>query len=325
MNPRLAVAIAALSVGCGQATAPAPSGGESGQRYTRSDAVASTLPEPVDLAVELTAVDPATGVAGTVAGAVRADGPWSGRLAVVFADVGVPATAYRELLREFARGGLHALALPSPLSQPVATICGGDSLCSEASRAEGFDGTDRTAKVAIKYADSVKNRVTMVVLHLAKGGQGWGQFVVGGAPKWSSIVAVGHGDGAGQAAWAGLHVSFDRVALLAGPTDGDQGAPVAWLASNGKTPSVRWRAFAHTADPAAARLFGGWTALGLGAGAASWPSVDQGAVFGPQGLTTSTPSPDPRGAVAIDPATPRDQGGKPRFRATWRYLVDGAP
>lgn len=281
--------------------------------------------EPADLSLALTAVDPATGVAANVTGAVRDKGPWSGRLAIVLPELGQPSEHYRELLREIARGGHHALAIPSPLQESLAQTCGTDAACYSDARAELLDGTDRTPKVTLKYSDCLQNRIVMVILHLAKGGQGWGQYVVSGKPNWPAIQLVGHGEGAGQAAFVGTQLTLARVALLAGPQDGSGDKPAGWLSSTHKTANKQWFAFGHTADPLWPRVAASWTALGLGAGTQSWPSVDPGAVFGVQGMTTALAVSAPRLAVATDADTPRDAAGKPKYRATWRALVGAAP
>lgn len=327
MNCRLWAAVAcAMAVACNSPTkAVAPSGADPYADLPQRSTDSAGLGEPVDLALALTAVDPATGVAATVIGAVRDKGPWSGQLAIVLPELGQPPENYRELAREIARGGHHALVVPSPLAQTLAEVCGSDAACYTDGRAELLDGTDRAPKVTLKYADCLQNRLVMVILALAKGGQGWGQFVVSGKPNWPALQLVGHGEGAGEAAFVGTKLIVARVVLIGGPLDGAADQPAAWLTATHATPNKQWFAFGHTGDPLWKRMGSAWTAVGLGAGPLSWPSVDAGAVFGVQGMTTALANPAARLSLATDADTPRDTAGKPKYRAAWRVLVGAAP
>lgn len=321
-----ACALASAVAACQQNPPPAGlTAAQAAQQYAdlpvRAAADTSGFPEPVDLALALTLADPATGVPGVAAAAVRAEGPWSGKLVLLLTEVGRPPAQYREILREWARLGHHALALPLPLAQGLTETCGKNHNCYEDSRWELYNGSDHTPSIAVKYADSVESRYVATVLEFAKKGQGWGQFVQGGKPLWSSTVVAGHGEGAGQAAFVASHVTAARVALLAGPTDGMAESPASWLTGMHQTPTSQWFAFGHTADPLWPRIANAWTALGLGAGAASWPSVDAGAVGGVQGYTTAYASKEPHAAVAVDDLLPRDGAGKPLYRLIWRTLA----
>lgn len=284
-------------------------------------------PAPLELTLPITATDAAIHTPGDVVGVVKEKGPWSGKIVVLFVESGQSTHAYLDFLRVAALGGHHAIALPLPLQQPVTDLCGAETACYEAVRGELLDGQDRTPQVEIAYGDSLTNRLNAALLGLeaARPGLNWGTFAQAGKPLWSKLILVGHGEGAGHAAFVANQQVVARVVLLAGPTDGVGDKPAGWLTTQHLTPIGKWYAFGHIADPRWGRIAAGWTALGLGAGSLSWPSVDQGAVFGVQGMTTALASDAPGLAVATDASTPRDGEGRPRFRVTWRVLVDGAP
>ncbi|MSQ83298.1 MAG: hypothetical protein EXR77_10480 [Myxococcales bacterium] len=279
------------------------------------------LDEPLDLALELTQADANTTLPGSVFAAVRAKGPWSGKLALVLTELGQPASQYKELVREFARAGHHAVAIPLGLPKALTQVCGGVAVCFEQARWELHNGSDRTPLLTVKYADSVENRLTLVALALAKNGQGWGQFVVSGKPNWATVLAAGHGEGAGQAAFMGTQLVIARVVLLQGPADSVGDSPAPWLTSSHQTANAKWFAFGHTGASGWAAIAKVWTAIGLGGGAGAWPSVDQGAVMGVQAYTTHLSVSEPHLAVATDATTPLDANGKPKYRTTWRSLI----
>ncbi len=321
--------LAALAVACLAACSNPPAAttpAASGDPYADIKAedgrgVGKPLDEPIDLAIDLTQADANTRLPATVHAAVRKAGPWSGKLAVLWTEVGTSSAQYREILREWARMGHHALALPLGVAKPLAQVCAGQPAnCFENARWELLDGTERTDALKVAYADSATNRVGLVTLELAKSGQGWGQFSENGKPLWAKVIAAGHGDGAGQAAFVGTQLQVARVVLLAGPSDGQPGKPAPWMTASHKTAHTQWYAFGHTGDPGWAAVSAAWTALGFGPGAAAWPSVDQGAVMGVQAYTTALQHADPHGAVATD-GGPTAADGKPRYRATWRNLA----
>ena len=64
----------------------------------------------------------------------------------------------------------------------------------------------------------------LTYMHATYPNEGWGQYLVGGAPNWSVITVAGHSQGAGHAGYmAKLHV-LDRVAMFSGPGDAGNGA-----------------------------------------------------------------------------------------------------
>ncbi len=317
----VAAVVAGLAPGCSNAVAPKA---EAPQSY--SDIAVNTgdvggLPEPADLAID--ASQAGASWQGQYQAAVRVQGPWSGKLVVVLPDLTDPPGHYRELLREFARAGHHVLALPAAAAPAVSELCGANSACYDAVRSELWDGLDHSPKLTLTQADGVIARLVSGLQGLEKvyPGQNWGTYYSAAVPTWAKIRLVGHGEGASQAAWAAGKQLVERVVLLAGPVDGQGDDLPAWVNNGHLTPTAQWYGLCHTADPQWARIAKGWTALGLGAGPLSWPSIDQGAVLGVPFLTTAAASAQPRKAIAVDEALARDSQNRPVLRQTWRNLI----
>lgn len=328
MNRRIGLsgmaAAAAAAVALATCSTPAAPKAEIPQSYSDiavNAGDAGSLPEPADLAVDASQA----GVAwqGQYQAALRVQGPWSGKLVVLLPDLGDPPSHYRELLREFARAGHHVLALPAASSLSASELCGANPACYDAVRAELWDGQDHTAKLSLTLADGMVARLVAGLQALEKlyPGQNWGTYYSAALPAWAKTRLVGHGEGASQAAWAAGKQAVERVVLLSGPVDGQGTDLPAWVNNGHVTPTASWYGLCHTADPEWARIAKGWTALGLGAGPLSWPSVDQGAVFGVPVLTTAATSSQPRKMIAVDQALARDSQNRPVLRQTWRNLI----
>jgi hypothetical protein len=253
--------------------------------------------------------------------AVNATALASGRLVVLLPDAGQAATAYLTLATHIAEQGHRVLVLSVPLAADAA--CAGDATCLDLARQEIQDGQDRTPKVTVTTPDCLQNRLVKALMWLdkARPGENWGKFYAGSTPLWSNILIAGHGEGASEAASVALHQAVWRVALLAGPTDGQGTAPASWLSGTSKSPATAWRGFAHTNDPRWSIISGAWTALGLGSAAAA-VSVDgeQQPGVSVQLLTTAMAASEPHAAVAVDLALPTDPTALKHLRAAWKVL-----
>lgn len=315
------LAAVALLVSCGNAAAPKAETPQSYADIAVSGGDVGSLPEPADLAVD--ASQAGASWVGQYQAALRVGGPWSGKLVVLLPDLADPPSHYRELLREFARAGHHVLALPPAHAQPVAELCAANPACYDAVRGELWDGLDHSAKLNLTLADGAVARLVTGLQALEKlyPGQNWGTYYSAALPNWPKVRLVGHGEGASQVAWAAGKQVFDRVVLLAGPVDGQGSDLAAWINNGHLTPTASWYGLCHTADPDWPRISKAWTAIGLGAGPLSWPSVDQGAVFGVPVLTTALASSQPHKMIAVDEALARDGQNRPVLRQTWRNLI----
>ncbi len=109
---------------------------------------------------------------------------------------------------------------------------------------ELLDGLGESTVVDVDRANSIENRLSKVLQHLATtyATEGWAQFrdASTGQPRWSETVIAGQSLGAGQATLVGMRYPVSRVALFSGWTDAKHG----W-AKLGVTPSERYFAQIH--------------------------------------------------------------------------------
>lgn len=266
--------------------------------------------------------------------ALDATVPSRGRLLVFFPGSGALPSQYTEFVRFAAGLGFHAIGLRYPNSWSVNfDLCGfsSDPNCHERVRSEILDGGDSSALIDVSPANCITNRLVKLLLHLESQypGEGWGQYVADGLPRWDRIVAAGHSQGGGHAAFIAKRYSVARVVMLAGGTDLFFGWPrryAPWLSGH-TTPAARYYGLVHEQDSADAYL-GAWEILGL-------PE------FGPlrnaeetpppylmtHQLATGLPPPDPaaqgayHNAVAADAYLARDEVGRPLLLAAWEYLL----
>ncbi len=260
--------------------------------------------------------------------------PSRGRLLVFFPGSGALPSQYTEFVRFAAGLGFHAIGLRYPNSWSVNfDLCGfsTDADCHERVRSEILDGGDSSALIQVGPANCIINRLVKLLLHLDHQypGEGWGQYLAAGLPRWNRIVTAGHSQGGGHAAFIAKRYSVARVVMLAGGTDLFFGWPrryAPWLSGH-TTPAARYYGLVHEQDSADAYL-GAWEILGL-------PE------FGPprnteetpppylmtHQLTTGLPPPNPaaqgayHNAVAADAFLTRDEQGRPRLSSAWEYLL----
>ena len=230
------------------------------------------------------------------------------------------------VLREAATQGLHAIGLAYPNVPTVDSLCtdSSDAACYEKVRLEIIDGTDRTSLVSVDRSNSVENRLVLALNYLQAQfpAEGWGQYLVGGAPKWDSVVISGHSQGGGHAALMARDRLMARVCMFASPKDYSSffKAPAVWQSAAHVTPTNRYYGFNHLQDSQAVTLRN-WRALGLSSLGAP-VSVDSSAppYAGSHQLTTSAApasASEYHGSVVVDRHTPLRADGQALFKPVW--------
>ena len=272
-------------------------------------------------------INPSPGVAST------------GKLFVMLPGTGAIPRFYREIVRTGATRGYHGIGLTYPNDVSVGDRCvvSADPDCAGKVRREVITGEDASTQITIPRAESIAGRLVSLLGFLERTypGEGWGQFLVGGQPDWSKIVAAGHSQGGGHAAFMAKLYSLERTAMLSSPGDTGvtPGSPAAWYALPNATPLARQFGFTHTADELVPFGFvlSNWRAIGIDQFSAAM-SVDGGAApfGGSHQLSTSVP-PNPtalgivvapmQGSPVVDAATPRTPTGEPLYRPVWIYLA----
>lgn len=289
--------------------------------WTAEDMASAITPE--FLSVDPVQADSAATPGGDVHLAAFANAvATSGKLVVLLPAPGHKTADYQRLLTEAARMGHRALALAGPGDGDVVALCGQDGACLEAVRREIADGQDHSAKITVKYADGLENRLIRALAWLAKSDpeSGWGQFLELGKPDWTRIIVAGHGQGAAQAMMLAVLNDVARAALLGGPADADAQGPALWLTTH-KTASAKIRGFCHTEDPQWNQVSVAWAALGMG-GKADRVDVDQQPppYYQAHQMTTAIAATLPADAIATDAATPT-LAGVAKFALVWRGLL----
>jgi hypothetical protein len=193
--------------------------------------------------------------------------------------------AYRNEVGIAANPPLGCGSDPDPANAPLN--------CAFSARRELFDGREESTVVNVDRANSIENRLTKVLQHLAAKypNEGWSEFVdpsgVEPAPRWSQTVIAGHSLGSGQAILIGQLRSVSRVASFSGFTDASHD----WIAP-GATPLDRYFALSHQRDHFFARTCQGYLALEL---VSSCPY---------EHFEAPPPVPDPANPFTPDPTNP---------------------
>ena len=304
--------------------------GGDGKMYGAADAFGATDNEDMANAVtpEFLPVDPVQADSAATPGgdlhfaAFASTAALSGKLVVLLPAPGHKTSDYKLFLTEATRMGHRALALAGPGDGDVVALCGKDGACLEAVRRELADGQDHTAKITVKYADGLENRLVRALAWLAKEDpeSGWAQFAELGTVDWSRIIVAGHGQGAAQAMMLAVLHDVPRAALLGGPADADAKGAALWLTSH-KTGSAKIRGFCHIGDPQWNQVHAAWTALGMG-GSADRVDVDAQPppFYEAHQMTTAVATDVPADAIATDAATPKSAGAA-KFALVWRGLM----
>lgn len=261
------------------------------------------------------------------------------RLFVMLPGTNAVPRFYRLIVRAGAARGFHSIGLTYPNGEAVGTICASSLRpdCPGEVRREIITGIDASPLVSISLANSITGRLVALLtyMHSNYPNEGWGQYLVGGAPNWSVITVAGHSQGAGHAAFmAKLHV-LDRIAMFSGPSDtgNGNGSPAQWIALPNATPAARQYGFTHQQDelvPLALIEFN-WNQIGLGVFGASTSVDGRAAPFGDRRqLTTNiaipvsplSPSTAPaHSGTVVDVVTPLTSLGEPLYLPVWNYML----
>ncbi|MGO4290325.1 BPSS1187 family protein [Chitinophaga sp. RAB17] len=174
------------------------------------------------------------------------------QLLVMIPGTGGSAVHFRAFDSCFAEMGYYVVTLDY-LNNVITTVCSKseDSTCFDHFRQEIMFGSPVSDKVAVDSVNSLVNRLTKLLQYLAKQDVVWEEFLRHGQPRWDKIIAAGHSQGAGHAAYMGKQFKLRGVLMFSGPQDYLQyfNAPAHWQEVNGRTPVSRYYAFLHVQDP----------------------------------------------------------------------------
>ncbi|QNE46837.1 hypothetical protein F1C58_07920 [Glaciihabitans sp. INWT7] len=241
----------------------------------------------------------------------------------------LPATGarpwdYRTFLRTAVASGYDVLGLDYwNRGKSVVHTCGGDPECYTAVQRNRFDGSAPSAVSSVDPANSILNRLTMALAHLASvdpAGQ-WGRYIDHGEVDWSRIVLAGHSQGGGESAYiAHLHL-VHGVLMFSSPVETNEGVPAAWMREPGVTPASRMYGFVNQHDMYFSKIVGSWSELKMQR--AELPAevpVPSGSHQLVSTLDVGTAA-ESHGRTVSD-STPRTPAGLPLYLPTWKWMLD---
>lgn len=173
--------------------------------------------------------------------------------------------------------GYHVLAVSYASASSIASLCGSNDACFEATRAAILTGAAQ-ANTAESLTDLTADEGaflraarTLEVLARLDGAGGWSDFFDAtkpageGALRWERIVVVGHSQGGGHAALVGKRNPVARVIMLAAPCENVNGAPASWLKERDRfaTPPERFFGLGVEGDSVCPTFAANWEALSV--------------------------------------------------------------
>lgn len=173
-------------------------------------------------------------------------------------SIAVPEMQVPDPVRNFynaaAQRGFHVIALAHENQQVLGIGCRNNVACYAASRETVLTGVYQTGAIvglrSITPQDGIVARLEAALRTLAarRPGQGWSQFLTPQGIDWSRVIATGHSQGGGHAAYLGKRFAVRRVVQLSSTCDVDQNdLPAPWTSASqtwATTPAASFVGFA---------------------------------------------------------------------------------
>jgi len=146
---------------------------------------------------------------------------------------GASPSDYSTLLQYHASLGYRVVSIDFPNEYTVNDYCEDTSssgTCYQDVRNETLTGADSSSLVSISISESILNRFIKMLIYLQENypSGSWSQFYNGTNINWNQIVASGHSQGSGFAAFIGVLYNCTKIIQYGGCTD---------LYSDGTSPS----------------------------------------------------------------------------------------
>jgi hypothetical protein len=176
------------------------------------------------------------------------------RLVLMIEGTGSAAQDLFSFDTSIAAFGYAVISLDYP-DNVITTTCSNstDSSCFDGFRQEIVFGTPVSPIVEVDSMNSLYNRLLQFLHYLVRRdpGQGWDEYIQGDRIQWDKIIAGGHSQGAGHAAFLGKRFPLAKVLIFSGPQDylAAYHTPSGWLSEKSRTPQSRYYAFLHVRDP----------------------------------------------------------------------------
>lgn len=162
-----------------------------------------------------------------------------------------------DVMRSFdsvaALEGYHAVSIDYPNNRNTATFINStDKAAFNKFRQELDFGTPVSDSVHVDSLNSIVNRITKLVIYLAKTRpeEGWNNFLDHDKIIWDRVTLAGHSQGAGHVSYIGHAFEVHKVIMLSGPQDflSNFDMPAPWLSADSKTPYSSFYSFLHDDD-----------------------------------------------------------------------------
>ena len=164
-----------------------------------------------------------------------------------------PADVMKSFDSVAALEGYHAISIDYPNNRNTATFINStDKAAFNKFRQELDFGTPVSDSVNVDSLNSIVNRITKLVIYLAKTrpGEGWNNFLDHGQIIWERVTLAGHSQGAGHVSYIGHAFKVHKVIMLSGPQDflANFDMPAPWLSAPSKTPYSSYYSLLHEND-----------------------------------------------------------------------------
>jgi pimeloyl-ACP methyl ester carboxylesterase len=162
-----------------------------------------------------------------------------------------------DVMRSFdsvaALEGYHAISIDYPNNRNTATFINStDKEAFNKFRQELDFGTPASDSVDVDSLNSIINRITKLVIYLAKTrpAEGWNNFLDDDKIRWELVTLAGHSQGAGHVSYIAHAFKVHKVIMLSGPQDflANFDMPAPWLSADSKTPYNSFYSLLHDND-----------------------------------------------------------------------------
>jgi hypothetical protein len=246
----------------------------------------------------------------------------SSELLVFMTGTGGNPANVSAFLNVAADQGYRVIALAYNDVPAVVQVCAQnpDPACSAKVREKRIFGSDLTALIDDRPAESIVNRLVKLLKELDRThpSEAWDQYLTGSEPNWGKIIVSGHSQGAGMAAYIAQRKRVARAVLFSSPWDnyGPFQSIAPWVdAGPGATPPDLWYGAYHAKENTASLIARAYSALRIPSAHIRVFKLEPKRVMGANPYHLS---------MVGNLTTPRDANDAPAFAGEWRFLI-GSP
>jgi hypothetical protein len=179
-------------------------------------------------------------------------------------------SAFQQFCKTASGLGYHVINVNYP--NTISTLVCADKTdtgCFENFRKEILFGSNTSGYVNVDPTNSIVNRALKLLqyLHQQHPTQGWNRYFTGNTLNYSSIIAAGHSQGGGHAAYLAYLYPMSRLVMLSAPADYSEKymKPAPWCSRYFKTPRNQFFGLMHKRDEIVlpSEIYAIWKAMGM--------------------------------------------------------------